>query len=512
MRAVRSQLDLNSVELKKISENSSSINRLKFAHAETYQRSLSTVKSQADIRQEPSIRNNREETAEESRPAPSFRALRSTSNESNRSAYTPINHRRFFHGKRLESVPRDSIVAQLLAKGERQCATYGKDRKLRLHRQDTGKKLRSLGTPAAYRTHEPPQTSVHNRDSRSPNENPDLEVRTVDNKRACALELPDDSNYNRMVSFIEGLKQSIDVKKRKVETTTSPGRRPKVVLQNFVLGKGQATMCQSRSVRSLPRATIQKSVDQRKMHGGGTPGAVPNRCETPNTVPSAGATQRQPVPGTDPASKRSLSFSKIRSRLGSLILHHVAQYSSDASETLFQAPLQPTHERTASTEERKSSSPVSAAGSRSPLSSRLRRMAREIGLKAKHHVSPEGDAARATATTSAVRPSRPLEVQKSEQAQKFRQARRLHHAAKERNKKAKEEAHTERRRNVSPQDLRLTPGDIAGMRDCLHVQPEESLVLFPTLRTGTPFFTMRATVKDVMYADPLSIDFPLNSS
>ncbi len=467
MRAVRSQLDLNSVELKKISENSSSINRLKFAHAETYQRSLSTVKSQADIRQEPSIRNNREETAEESRPAPSFRALRSTSNESNRSAYTPINHRRFFHGKRLESVPRDSIVAQLLAKGERQCATYGKDRKLRLHRQDTGKKLRSLGTPAAYRTHEPPQTSVHNRDSRSPNENPDLEVRTVDNKRACALELPDDSNYNRMVSFIEGLKQSIDVKKRKVETTTSPGRRPKVVLQNFVLGKGQATMCQSRSVRSLPRATIQKSVDQR---------------------------------------------SKIRSRLGSLILHHVAQYSSDASETLFQAPLQPTHERTASTEERKSSSPVSAAGSRSPLSSRLRRMAREIGLKAKHHVSPEGDAARATATTSAVRPSRPLEVQKSEQAQKFRQARRLHHAAKERNKKAKEEAHTERRRNVSPQDLRLTPGDIAGMRDCLHVQPEESLVLFPTLRTGTPFFTMRATVKDVMYADPLSIDFPLNSS
>ena len=151
----------------------------------------------------------------------------------------------------------------------------------------------------------------------------DLEVRTVDKMPdGTSLGLPDDSNYNRMVSFMEDLKQSIEVPRKKHPGLGIPYAKPAIAIQNF--GFTNKLFAKSRSLKTLQRVVMDRSVAGRVL-----PPDL-KRCETPNDLHPASLFAKPSAFSTTSSPHRDhLTSTGEKPKIGSVIFPQTNQYATE---------------------------------------------------------------------------------------------------------------------------------------------------------------------------------------
>ncbi len=369
----------------------------------------------------------------------------------------------------------------------------------------------------------------------------ELEVRTVDRpQRAAGLGLPDESNYNRMVSFMEDLKQSIDVPRMRPCIVRAKPAIPGAV-QNVLTTTTSKTYEKSVSMKTLRRVVLDRNVRTKN------PGSD-RRSGTPGEVPPT-------VLFTRP-SAFSTSSSPHRERLNTTYDHHgtealrpAAHYSTDnplyfaggtredpniPTEDAFTLEIRRQAAEQLSTVDSRPRHPHNdkylaartPTGNRAQVKRPTKPSARKNADFQKFHLArklypkPGGDESGPQIINSARQEKGllPGTIQEEEDEERVSPAVRFAEAdvlpsAKHNNKKdeiekrrdeLEESARREKGKEESP-NVSGSRLDWPKLKDDFHIQKGESLTLFPALRVQALLRPLKLTVCSALYSDALSI-------
>jgi len=155
----------------------------------------------------------------------------------------------------------------------------------------------------------------------------DLEVRTVDKEKdGTSLGLPDDSNYYRLASFMEDLKQSIEIPYRKIVPARILNNAvPQMAIQNYTIGK-------SKSMKSFKRVVMDRTRTIESHH---------KRCVTPNDLHLTGLVTRPSAFSTSssPQRDRSGKHRQDKPKIASVVLHPIIKNSADKNLTNYMTSI-----------------------------------------------------------------------------------------------------------------------------------------------------------------------------
>jgi len=279
------------------------------------------------------------------------------------------------------------------------------------------------------------------------------------------LGLPDDSNYNKIVNFMESLKKSIEIQHNMPENNSS--KRPNIIVQNFFKEKSQNPIKNLKNhIKESKEISVKRSLRvkrSKELLEIGSCGAL-NRCETPNTIPSIGITQNHSsTPGRN---KRSASFTKIRTRIGAVTINsEINRAKSIANE---------------------------------PSSKKVKQKVKEIintlNLDERYKII-----ATPKLKEKNVKPKKPIESEnkgRSEESKKFRHARKLLSEGREIN-------------GFSKENLSIEIMDFEEIKKKLNIMDSENLALQPDLKESRPNFKLLMSQKSVSFWGLFGIEFKL---